>query len=247
MINKGLRVKTIVFLIGLVFLSGKTTYLFAQDTSRINQPYLFFPYPMQEKKWHVSIGYTMTALPQDVVEEVQVRAPLIDLHTLRKLSKSFTLDGRFQTQIVQTRFVIGLRWAHILNDRVSISVGDDIAWWHGKLEVASFDTKANGWQNYPNASFGLRFKEKVLLTLKGEALMNLGYTTSIAKDITEKQGFQFSGWGGSIILEQPFTKKIDMTIGFRGQYTDFFWQTWSLFETFDRRIFYPELIVGFIL
>jgi len=247
MIKKDTRLRAILFLIGMISLLGKSSVLFAQDTGRINQPYLFFPYPMQEKKWHVSIGYTMTALPQDVVEEVQVRAPLLDLHALRKLSQSLTIDGRFQTQIVQTRFVIGLRWSHILNERVSISVGDDIAWWHGKLEVASFDTKANGWQNYPNASMGLRFKEKVLLTLKGEALMNLGYTTSIAKDITEKKGFQFSGWAGSIILEQPFTKKLDMTIGFRGQYTDFFWQTWSLFETFDRRIFYPELIVGFIL
>ncbi|MGZ5190292.1 MAG: hypothetical protein ACXWCZ_04685 [Flavisolibacter sp.] len=189
----------------------------------------------------------MTALPQDVVEEVQVRAPLIDLHALRKLSKSLIMDGRFQTQIVQSRAVLGLRWTYILNDRVSFSIGDDFAWWHGKLEIESFDTKANGWQNYPNASLGLRFKEKVLLTLRGEALMNLGYTTTIAKDITEKQGFQFSGWGGSIILEQPFTKKLDMTLGLRGQYTDFFWQTWSLFETFDRRIFYPELIVGFIL
>lgn len=247
MIIKNTRGKAMIFLIGFAVLLGKTSISLAQDTARVNQPYLFFPYPMQQNKWHVSIGYTMTALPQDVVEEVQVRAPLIDLHALRKLSKSLYIDGRFQTQIVQSRAVLGLRWAYILNDRVSISIGDDFAWWHGKLEIASFDTKANGWQNYPNASLGLRFREKVLLTFRGEALMNLGYTTTIAKDITEKQGFQFSGWAGSIILEQPFTKKIDMTLGFRGQYTDFFWQTWSLFETFDRRIFYPELIVGFIL
>ena len=247
MIKKDKRVKITICLIGLIFLLGKPTHSPAQDTSRVNQPYLFFPYPLHEKKWHVSIGYTMTGLPQDVVEEVQVRAPLLDLHAIRKLSKSLYLDGRFQTQIVQTRLVLGLRWAYILNDRISLSVGDDMAWWHGKLEIAGFDTRANGWQNYPNVSLGLRFKEKVLLTIRGEALMNLGYTTAIAKDITEKQGFQFSGWAGSIILEQPFTKKLDMTIGLRGQQTDFFWQTWSLFETFDRRIFYPELIVGFIL
>jgi hypothetical protein len=130
---------------------------------------------------------------------------------------------------------------------MSISIGDDIAWWHGKLEVASFDTKANGWQNFPNASLGFRFNDKVLFTLKGEALMNLNYETMIAKDIKDSKGFQFSGWAGSVYFELPFTKKLHMTIGFRGQYTDFFWQTWSLFETFDRRIFFPELIVGFNL
>ena len=247
MIKKHQIPKLILTYAGLFFLLGKSEFLHAQDTGLVKQPYLFFPYPLQEKKWNVSLGYTMTGLPQDIVEEVQVRAPLLDLHAIRKLSKSFYIDGRFQTQIIQTRMALGLRYAFILSDRLSMSIGDDIAWWHGKLEVASFDTKANGWQNYPNVSLGLRFKDKVLMTLRGEALLNLGYSTTIAADITDKHGFQFAGWAGSILFEQPFTRKLHMTIGFRGQYTDFFWQTWSLFETFDRRIFYAELIVGFIL
>jgi len=235
------------FLIGLVFLFGKKDNLLAQDTMRVNQPYLFFPYPLGEKKWHVSLGYTMTAMPEDVTEEVQVRAPVLDLHAVRKLSKSIYLDGRLQTQFVQGHISVGMRWAHAFNERLSLSLGDDFAWWHGKLEVASFDTKANGWQNFPNASLGIRFKDKVLMTLKGEAILNLGYTTSIAKDISQTKGFEFSGWAGTFMLEQPLGKKSHIITGLRGQYTNFFWQTWSLFETFDRRIFYPEVIVGFIL
>ncbi|MGZ5190291.1 MAG: hypothetical protein ACXWCZ_04680 [Flavisolibacter sp.] len=49
MIKKYTRGKAILLLIGLIFLSGKTSIVLAQDTGRVNQPYLFFPYPMQEK------------------------------------------------------------------------------------------------------------------------------------------------------------------------------------------------------
>jgi hypothetical protein len=221
--------------------------LMAQDTTRIDQPYLFFPYPMGEKKWHMSLGYTMTAMPEDVTEEVQVRVPVIDIHAVRKLTKSIYLDARIQTQIVQSLFSAGFRWAFILNDRISLSVGDDFSFWYGSLEVASFNTNANGWQNFPNASLGYRFNDKVLMTLKGEALININSKTTIAKEIVETKGYEFSGWAGSILLEQPLGKKSHIITGFRAQYTNFFWQTWPLFETFDRRIFYPELIVSFIL
>ena len=239
--------KSLLFIIGMISLLVKTEVGLAQDTGRVSQPYLYFPYPLGEKKWHVSLGYTLTAMPEDVTEEVQVRAPVLDVHAVRKLSKSFYLDGRLQTQFVQGHISAGIRWAHILSDRLSLTLGDDLAWWHGKLEIASFDTKANGWQNFPNASLGIRFKDQILMTLKGEAILNLGYTTSIAKDISQTKGFEFSGWAGSFILEQPLGKKSHIITGLRGQYTNFFWQTWSLFETFDRRIFYPEIIVGFIL
>jgi hypothetical protein len=85
------------------------------------------------------------------------------------------------------------------------------------------------------------------MTLKGEALISINSKTTIAKEIVETKGSEFSGWAGSFILEQPLGKKSHIITGFRAQYTNFFWQTWPLFETFDRRIFYPEIIVSFIL
>jgi hypothetical protein len=122
-----------------------------------------------------------------------------------------------------------------------------MAWWYGVLNIASFRTNARGWFNYPNASIGYRFGKGVLLTLHGEALLNMGYTTSISKEVRSRKGFQFSGVAGGLILEQPFHKNTHIITGLRAQYTNFFWQTWPLFETFDRNIFYPEIIVGIIL
>jgi len=246
MIKNFRLLKLIAIIAGLVSVLFKSEDAVAQDTLRVQQPYLFFPYPMQNK-WQVSLGFTLTGMPEDVTEEVQVKAPVFDVHAIRRISKSMYLDGRIQTQFIQSYFSAGLRWIPIVRDRISLSVGDDIAWWYGKLNAASFRTNASGWQNTPNASLGYQFNDKVLMTLKGEALLNLKYSTTIAKEIVQTQGFDFSGVAGSIILEQPLGKKSHIITGFRGQYSNFFWQTWPLFETFDRRIFYPEFIVGFVL
>jgi hypothetical protein len=57
----------------------------------------------------------------------------------------------------------------------------------------------------------------------------------------------FSGSSYTIALEQPFYGNRNLTLGFRALYTDFFWQTWPAFESFDRNLFFPQLIIGLIL
>ena len=48
-------------------------------------------------------------------------------------------------------------------------------------------------------------------------------------------------------LEQPFAGSKSMTLGFRAMYTNYLWQTWTLFENYDRNLFFPQVIVGLIL
>ncbi|HEX2607865.1 MAG TPA: hypothetical protein VHK91_10815 [Flavisolibacter sp.] len=227
-----------------------TRILHAQEKkerrARVPHKYLFFPYPL-DKNWHVSLGFTLTTMPEDITEEVQIRAPAGDFHVLRKLGKGFYLDGRVNFQVLQNHISIGPRWAKVLNDRFSVSVGDDMAWWFGNLNVSGFNTKAHGWLNYPNASIGYRFKKQVLMTLKGEASITLSDESRVGEQLLENNRTRFNGVGGTILIEQPFYKNKSIILGFKGQYTNFYWQTWPLFETFDRTIFYPEIIVGFIL
>lgn len=220
----------------------------AQDSITVaTNKYIFFPYPVTNKTWHSSLGLTLTALPQDITEEVQVRIPAIDFHVLRGLPKGLYLDGRINVQVLQNHTSVGLRWARSINQKVSLSMGDDFAYWFGTLTIGSFDTKAHGWMNYPSVSFGYRADHDLLFTLKGEALINVSSKSTVARLTVEDQKIKFNGWSASLILEQPFYGKKNLTLGVRAMYTNFFWQTWSLYETFDRNIFYPEIIIGFIL
>jgi len=209
--------------------------------------YIFFPYPLANKTWHSSLGLTLTAMPQDITEEVQVRVPAVDFHVLRGLPKGFYLDGRINFQLIQNHTSVGWRWAHSLNRKVSVSIGDDFAFWFGALTIGSFDTKAYGWMNYPGLSIGYRVDHDLLFTLKGEALINLSSKSTVGGIAVGDRTKKFNGWSATLMLEQPFYGKKNLSLGVRAMYTNFFWQTWSLHEPVDRTIFYPEIIIGFIL
>ena len=54
------------------------------------------------------------------------------------------------------------------------------------------------------------------MTMKGEALINLSSKTTIAKEIVETKGAEFSGWAGSILLEQPLVRNHILLPGSEG-------------------------------
>lgn len=217
----------------------------AQETLA-RRPFIFYPSTPAEKEWQVSVGLTLTTLPRDITEEVAVRAPAFDLHALYGLPSNFSLDGRVFSQVVQNHFSVGPRWAHPMG-RFSFSLGYDVAWWFGFLTtIDGFDTKASGWLNYPSITLGYDL-EDVYLLAKMEAILNMYYRSYVGESELSTDQNTFSGMAFTLALEQPFWKNTHLTLGMRGSYTKFHWQTWSLFSTFDRYLFYPEIIIGFIL
>lgn len=234
--------------VGILFTFSLPAYGFGQSRAdSIPESFLYFPYPMQDRKWETSLGMTFTIWPQDIAEETWIHVPAIRFHAIRKLYKGFYLDGQINSQILQNLLTIGPRWACIINNKFSFSLGDDMGWWFGALNVEGFNTTASGWMNYPNVSLGYRMKKHLLLTWKTEAMIDLKYNSSVGDLSVSKSQQSFSGWSTSLYLEQPFYKKTNVILGFRAIYSNFYWQTWSLFETFDRHIFYPQIIVEFIL
>ena len=213
---------------------------------RIYAKSVFFPYPM-EKNWKSSLGFVLTTMPQDITEEQHYRVPAIDFHILKKVSKRMYLDGRINAQVLQNMVSLGPRWATPITKKLSMGVGDDVAFWFGFIKTEGFKTRGSGLLNTPNLSFGYQFNNKILLTIKGEALMNLSFKAFAGENPVSADYRLFSGSAFSIILEQPLYKHHSLTLGFRAVYTDFFWQTWALFETFQRNIYYPEVTVGLIL
>ena len=213
---------------------------------RIYAKSVFFPYPM-EKHWKSSLGFVLTTMPQEITEEQHYRVPAIDFHVLKKVSKRLYLDGRINAQVLQNMVSLGPRWATPITNKLSVAVGDDVAWWFGFITTEGFKTRGGGWLNTPNLSLGYQFNNKILLTIKAEALMNLSFKAHAGENLVAGNYRLFSGSAFSIILEQPLYNHHSLTLGFRAIYTDFFWQTWALFETFQRNIYYPEVTVGLIL
>jgi hypothetical protein len=94
---------------------------------------------------------------------------------------------------------------------------------------------------------GYKINESLLFTLKAESLMTFGKVAYAGETRVTRNHDLFNGSAYSFILEQPFYGNKSVTLGFRAIYTNFLWQTWALFENYERNLFYPQLIVGIIL
>lgn len=218
----------------------------AQDLPVQGQKRIYFPYPM-DRGWQHSIGFTATTMNRDITEEAHFRIPAIDWNVLRKIGGKFYLNGRVNAQVLQNLVALGPRWATPLSDRISLALGNDVAYWFGRINIAGIRTRGHGVQNYPNLSLGYRFNKRILLTLRAESIMNLNVRTYAGETEVESTYKLFSGSAYSVFLEQPFAGSKSMTLGFRAMYTNYLWQTWTLFENYDRNLFFPQVIVGLIL
>lgn len=229
-----------------VFLFFTCSPSIAQEVPIDEQKRIFFPYPMT-RNWQTSVGVTTTTMNQDITEEAHFRLPAADLHVLRKIGGGLYLDGRINAQVLQNLVTVGPRWATKLSNRLSMALGNDVGYWFGRINIAGIRTRGHGLQNYPNISVGYRFNKQILLTLRAESIMNLNVRTYAGETEVESNYKLFSGSAYSVILEQPFAGNKSMTLGFRALYTSYLWQTWTLFENYERNLFFPQIIVGLIL
>lgn len=219
---------------------------FEQPAER--QPGIYFPQAPRPGEWRKSVGLIFTTTPPELTEEVRVSVPAIDVNLQRGLSKRLFVVGRLQTQFVQSNLAVGLRWATPLSRRTFLSVGDDMTGWFGALRVKDvFNSQAYGVQNFPNASIGYRLTRGLQLTVRGEGILDVYYRSRAGSLVIADKALHINGFATSFILEQPLYGKRHVALGLRAAYSNFNWQFWSLYDTFDRYVFYPQALFAFIL
>jgi len=240
------------FTIMLVFMSMFEVSFFsalhAQDSlPESKHAAIIFPYPMYNEKWRSSIGFTLLTTPEDITEETRLRVPAIDFRVLRRITNRFIAEGRINAQVLQNQFVAGLHYIVPLSDKLFFSAGDDVGYWFGFLTVEGFDSRGSGWLTYPNISLGYKTKRNLLITLRAQSSVNLGYRAYNGKEKTSEGKIFYNGETFTIAIEQPFYHHKHLSLAFSGINNYFYWQTWSLFYRVNRKVFYPQVTVGFIL
>jgi hypothetical protein len=222
--------------------------IISQDTSfHPKHKAIYFPYPMYEEHWRSSIGFNLLTTPEDITEEIRVQVPTIDYHVIRRLNDHLSLDGRLFFQALQNHVSVGLHWTKPLGKKVYFSAGNDVGYWFGFLKVSGFNSKASGWLDYPNISFGYKTRRDLLITLKAQASINFYYKSANGESKFQSNETYYNGETFTIAIEQPFYNKRHLTLAFSGIRNYFYWQTWSLYYKTDRKVFYPQITVGFIL
>ncbi|MVM32200.1 hypothetical protein GO755_19285 [Spirosoma sp. HMF4905] len=212
------------------------------------QPGIYFPQAPLPGKWRKSVGAVFTTTPPELTEEVRVSVPAVDFNIQRGLTKHLFLASRFQTQFVQSNLGLGLRWATPLTNRLFLSAGYDVTGWLGALQIKDvFASEAYGVETFPSISMGYKLTRDLRLTVKSEAIIDLYYRSQVGNLAVVYNRRAINGFAFTFILEQPFYNQRHVSVGIRAAYSNFNWQLWSLYDTFDRNLFYPQLIFGFIL
>lgn len=233
----------------VVFLLGIPFFTIAQSVKgKPRKSEIYFPQAPVPHTWRNSLGLIFTTTPPELTEEIRVSVPAVDLNFQRGLTKHLFFAGRFQTQFVQSNLSLGLKWARPITDRLAVSAGYDVSGWGGALQIKDvFNSQSYGIESMPNVSVGYRLKNDLRLTVKSEIILDHYYRSEVGTLAVVRDRLRVNGSAFTIVLEQPFYNQRYVSAGFRAAYQNFNWQLWSLYDTFDRNLFYPQLIFAFIL
>lgn len=220
----------------------------AQDSVfRAKHRAIYFPYPMYEEKWRSSLGFSFLTTPEDITEEVRLRIPCGEFIALRKITENVIAEGRVSFQFLQNHLAAGVHYVRPINKKFYWSAGNDIGYWFGFLKISGFDSKGSGWLTYPGFSIGYLTRRDLLITFKAQASFNLYYQSENGENKFVSHDRYYNGEAFTLAIEQPFYQRKHLTLAFSAISNNFYWQTWSLFYKTNRKVFYPQINVGFIL
>jgi len=207
----------------------------------------FFPYPMYNEQWRTMLGFSLLTTPEDITEEVRLRIPCGEFRALRKITDKWCADGKASFQFLQNHLSAGIQYMQPLGEKFYMGAGNDIGFWFGFLKLSGFNSKGSGWLTYPNVSFGYMTRKDLLITFKAQASFNLQYQASNGENKFTSGEKYYNGEMFTLAIEQPFYNRKHLALAFSAISNKFYWQTWSLFYKTNRKIFYPQITVGFIL
>ncbi|MCX6245914.1 MAG: hypothetical protein NTU98_14565 [Bacteroidetes bacterium] len=231
----------------LAIVIGIPVILPAQEKSPpidIGKESMYFPHHYRTYKLQTGLGFYMTKLPYDWVENA-LEAPLVDLQLTFGLPAGFSLAGSLNTIVVSNQVTLGARWNYI-HKNFSFNLGYDLGYALGTMNIGGFKNTGMMISHYPNFSVG--FKTRTLaFTFKGEAVVIGWGQMKTGENLMVKPSNVFDGVTGAVYMEQRIFRKKILIIGFKENYLKYYWPAWMIFPTFDRYYYIPELHLIWVL
>ena len=192
-----------------------------------------------------AIGLRLLTVPRDIAEEELNKAPSLEAQSVFALPWGFSLRGGAVLQVVTNHLRLGTHWSWRFGD-ISVSIGDDWAFWFGFMNLEGFDNRANGWTNYPGVAVGVDLGE-ARLSARGEGIFILSQHSLAGENEVSSTKRVSVGAALTLTVEQPISRNTDVYLGVRLSRTRFHYQTWFAFSTFDRHLLFSELLLGILL
>lgn len=234
------KVNVHIILMLLLFTNNN---VFSQKKALVDNSFIY-PSKMDLGEFKSMFFLTLSKLPEDFIEETNtlVYSPLFSYEAKVGLPHDFYVHSGFTTNIISNHISIGLNWIWSKGD-LSVSVGDNFSFWVGLLNGFDFASRTYGAIHYPNITIGLKQKDFVL-SIRGEASLNLTLMQFVDDIEVEIDKNILNGYTLGAYVEQPLWKDNIVTLGFRANFSRFYYPVWLAYPTFTRFNFIAEAVIG---
>ncbi len=204
--------------------------------------WIAYPKSYDSVKIAVNAGISSSRIPKLIGEDMVQQIPMIMLDLRYGSYKDFSLLLNLKSVVLTNHLSTGLMWSFEIGD-FAFALENSIAFWYGFANFTGFDAGVNGSFYYPSLSLGYSINE-ILLTLKTDVSIMTSYSRKVGSVIVEESKDRLVSVSTSFIIEQPFINNINVLLGFKFNYTKFYYQSWLAFVTAKNWIFIPEFQVG---
>lgn len=221
-----------------------TFSLFGQQANA-DQHYVYSSRSVQTTKMNLSIGPSLTMLPQPLTE-YPTPAPMIDLRWRVATPFDVNLFGRLGSNIATSIIKAGGLYSRDIG-MFSVGIGYSIAYVYGNITfIDGFNTSQRRWIGYPTVNLTTNL-DGLTITARGELEMITAIDQFIETQKVKTSADQISGGALTIVAEQPFWNNTHVLLGVCLAYSSNPYQSWFIYNTFRERLFSTELFLGFIL
>jgi len=210
-----------------------------------DQHYVYSSRSIPEMKLNLSLGPSLTMLPQPLTE-YPTPAPMVDLRWHVPTPQGAHAYGRVGSNFATSIAQAGGMYAHDIG-AFSVGAGYSVAYVYGNIDfVDGFNTTQSRWINYPMVNLTAKL-DKLSLTARAEVELLTSLEQRIEDQKVTSDVNRFSGGQLTIAAEQPFWNDTHVLLGVTLSYSSNPYQAWFIYNTFNERLFSSELFVGFIL
>lgn len=212
--------------------------------NKTGRDYILFPEPTEVWSYNSALGLNLTILPLAIGEEEIRQIPLIYYKFRLGLPLNFSANAELSTNVISNQVSLGLQWSLPIGS-LSISAGDNAAFWYGFANIEGFDLTAWGALNYPFISVGYDLKD-MYISFRTEMIIVNSRETNIGGTTVDSRKTQFAGYTFLGALETSLWNKNDVMLAFGLNYTNSLTTSWLAFSTFENRLAYPQFLLGFV-
>ncbi len=234
-----MKTAVLIFLMMILVRSGAA----AQAEIPSKNTFFFYPKAKASGQWNYYTGISMAQLPEVIVEDVFDQVPMTEFKMSYGMPYNLSVNGDISTNVL-TNFVTIAPAYSVSWNKFSVGIGNEFLFWYGFFKSEGFNVSVVGWGFSPYVSVGYDFDD-FLISVKAEA--NIKAQNSFMRGLKYLQNApKFTGISVSLTVEQPLWGNHQFALGFKTNYTKFFYKSWLSFSSFEKYTFYPEFFTGFV-